>query len=358
MTPLSFSVMPSRFAARDLPKGYPGWSAARQAAFDANTLFYDVFHGTSPGTVYAVGPPLKRAFRVVLKASTLSIDGQPATWTEISQTQRASIIEITCDAPTPRQLTLTHPQMAMTMAISPSRAETYKGLRTLFTLSRNNRLDWVRDWAKHHVETQGVQAILLFDNASDLYGADALEDTLSQVPGLTTFDVVPAPFQYGPVGDSREMIGARFLQFGLFEITRLRFLAEASGVLNMDIDEMAYGPDGETVFDAAAQSDAGFLTLPGSWRYPRPGASPTHAAHVLKSASEDAEMYPKWCLIPDGPQRGKSWRTHGIKGLPDQLRQGFGFFHCRMISESWHYDRSEYTGLTLEDDPLAQRILG
>ena len=69
-------------------------------------------------------------------------------------------------------------------------------------------------------------------------------------------------------------------------------------------------------------------------------------------------MYPKWCLAPGSVGSDKSWRTHGLKGLPDQLQDGFGFLHCRMISESWHYDRSEYTDLTLEPDPLASDILG
>ncbi|SEK80618.1 hypothetical protein SAMN05421666_0003 [Roseovarius nanhaiticus] len=357
MTPLSFCVMPSRVLRRDVPGGFRDWSAEAQAAFDSETLFYDAFEGAEPGTVYAVGPPLKRRFRIFVKQAEFLVDGQPAQMREISQSQRASILEITSNVAAPTQLSIRHPDLSLDMAVSPSQIGRYQGLKTLFTLSRNNDLAWVRDWARHHVETQGVEAIILFDNASDRYGTDALEQVLSNVPGLTTFDVVPAPFRYGPAGDGRELTSARFLQFGLFEIARLRFLAQAAGVLNMDIDEMAYGPAGETVFQAAADSEAGFLTLPGTWRYPQPGAPLTHAAHLLRSAEEDAPMYPKWCLIPNGPQLGKSWRTHGIKGLPDQLQQDFGFFHCRMISQSWHYDRSEYQDLTLEPDPLARRIL-
>ncbi|MCQ0090958.1 hypothetical protein [Roseovarius sp. M141] len=357
ITPLSFCVMPSRFAVRDAPFGIEGWDAAAKNAFDDNTLFHDVFQSADPGVVYAVGPPLKRTLRTFIKNAQLQIDGMPATMREISQSKRACLIEISADTPHAHTLTIRHPQLSVNIAISPSALPRYAGLNTMFTLSRNNTLDWVRDWARYHVDTQGVEGIVLYDNASDHYGADALCDVLSGIGGLKTFDVVPAPFQYGPAGMSRELTSARYLQFALLEITRLRFLQQAAGVLNMDIDEMAHGPAGQTVFEAAQNSDAGFLTLPGSWRYPQPGAPLLHESHILRRADMEEPMYPKWCLVPDGPHCGKSWRTHGIKGLPDQPQEGFGFFHCRMVSESWHYDRSEYTDLALEPDPLAMDVL-
>ncbi|MCZ4353351.1 hypothetical protein O4H61_12555 [Roseovarius aestuarii] len=358
ITPLSFCVMPSRSVRREKPGGYDNWDNKPRSAFDDNTLFYDVFQSAVPGTVYAVGPPVKRSFRRFLKSAQITLDGTAATMNEISQSRRASLIEITAPVEDPRVLGITHPQICFNVAIGPSQLQRYAGLRAMFTLTRNNTLDWVRDWARFHVETQGVEAIVLYDNASDHYGNDALAEVLDQVSGLKAFNVVSAPFQYGPIGLGRELTSARYLQFGVFEITRLRFLLKATGVLNMDIDEMAYSPKGTTVFEAAANSKAGFLTLPGSWRYPEPGAPLLHASHTLRGAGEEDEVYPKWCIVPDGPQQGKAWRTHGIKGLPDQEQEGYGFFHCRMISESWHYDRSEYTDMTLEADPLAQSVLG
>ncbi|MEB8389296.1 hypothetical protein OO012_18885 [Rhodobacteraceae bacterium KMM 6894] len=357
ITPLSFCVMPSRFLRRDAPGGFAKWDDKAKSAVDNDTLFYDVFQSGSPGTVYAVGPPLKQTLRRFLKRAQLTLDGVPATMREISQSRRASIVEITAPVTDPRALGISHPQISFNVAISPSHLHRYAGTRSMFTLSRNNTLDWVRDWARFHVETQGVESIVLFDNASDIYGTDALAEVLDNINGLQTFDVVPTPFQYGPIGLGRELTSARYLQFGVFEITRLRFLQDAAGVLNMDIDEMAHSPQGTTVFEAAADNEAGFLTLPGSWRYPAPDAPMVHGAHTLRQSGDEDLMYPKWCVVPEGPQLGKSWRTHGIKGLPDQVQDSHGFFHCRMISESWHYDRSEYTDMALEPDPLAEAVL-
>ncbi len=356
LTPLSLCVLPSRFASRDAP-GVDRWDAAAQKAFDDNTLFHDVFQSAAPGVVYAVGPPLKKTLRKFIKDADLMVNGAHATMREISQSKRACVIEISADVENAHTLTILHPRLSINIAIGPSVLPRYAGLDTMFTLSRNNTLDWVRDWARYHVNTQGVEGIVLYDNASDHYGADALSDVLASIDGLKVFDVVPAPFQYGPAGMSRELTSTRYLQFALFEITRLRFLRRAAGVLNLDIDEMAHAPAGQTVFEAARNSDAGFLTLPGRWRYPQPGAPLLHNSHILRRAGAEEPMYPKWCLVPDGPHCGKSWRTHGIKGLPDQLQDGHGFFHCRMISESWHYDRSEYTGLALEPDPVAINAL-
>ena len=358
ITPLSFCVMPSRFVRRDEPHGFSEWDDTARSAFDDDTLFYDVFQSGAPGRIYAVGPPLKRAFRTFLKQSQFSLNGVPATYREISQSRRACMLEITADVADPAILSIINPHLSLNIAIGSSHLDRYFGRRTMFTLSRNNDLKWVRDWAQFHIETQGVDAILLFDNASDHYGADALLEVLAGVRGLVTYDVVPAPFQYGPVGNGRDRTNARFLQFGVFEITRLRFLQHATGALNLDIDEMAHTPKGTNVFDAAIESDSGFLTLPGSWRYPEKGAPLCHSSHVLRATQDDAPMYPKWCIDPSGSQLGKSWRTHGIKGLPDQVQDDCGFFHCRMISESWHYDRSEYSALSLEADPVAERLLG
>ena len=138
---------------------------------------------------------------------------------------------------------------------------------------------------------------------------------------------------------------------------RRRFLGRAAGVLNLDIDELAFTPPGVTVFDQLSAQESGFLTLPGEWRYPERGAPLRHASHVMRADPETDAMYPKWCLAPQGPQKDKIWRTHGLKGLADQTNDGFGFFHCRMISNHWHYDRAEFAARDLVSDPLAQRVL-
>ncbi|PHS19404.1 MAG: hypothetical protein COA78_00835 [Blastopirellula sp.] len=356
ITPLSFSVLPSRFHRRDAPHGFSDWDEKTRELVDDNTLFYDVFRTSEPGRVIAVGPPLKGTLRRFIKDSILSINGVPASVLEISQSRRASILELKAEVQEAVVVTISHPQVSFNIAVNSSMLSKYAGRKSMFTLSRNNDLKWIKDWARFHVETQGVDAIVLFDNASDQYGSADLSEVLDGVQGLKVFDVVSAPFQYGPPGDDRARINARYLQFGLFEITRLRFMAHSEGVINMDIDELAYTPEGTNVFEIMKNSDLGFLTLPGSWRYPSDGTPVCHASHNMHSSVEGLQMQPKWCINPSGQLAGKSWRTHGIQGLSHQNQDGCGFFHCRMISENWHYNRSEYSKLTLEKDPFAQHL--
>lgn len=354
--PVSYCILPSHLKGRDIPAWAMEDADLRQR-IDTHTLFYDVFVGEQPDTVVAVGPPLKQAMRRFLKQSEITLDGAPVTMTEVSQTRRSSTVELKSKVPTPRQLVIDHPTLSFRQAVGPSLLDDYAGKQTLFTLSQNNDLNWIRDWARFHVETQGVNGIVFFDNASSDYGTVEILDVLSGIKGLEVFDVVSMPFQYGASGNSRERLRHRFLQFGVFEIARRRFLGSAKAVLNMDIDELAYCPEGQTVFEQLVQQELGFLTLEGGWRYPAPDAPVCHASHILRPAADDQIMYPKWCLDPQGSMKGKTWRTHGIKGLPNQLAEGFGFLHCRLISNHWSYDRSEFPTEALVLDPLAQRVL-
>jgi len=356
--PLSFCVLPSRIPGREHPEWIDHDDQEARNFFDSNTLFYDVFRASKPGSVFAVGPALQRPFRTFIKQAKFRLDGAPAQVTEVSQSRRSSTLEFTSSVAAPAILEVEHPSASFIQAIVPSMIDKYAGTRALFTLSHNNELDWIRDWARLHVDMQGVESIVLFDNASTKYGVRDLLGVLGSVPGLKAFDVVSVPFQYGPKGSARKQISSRFLQFGVFEIARRRFLQQAAGVLNLDIDELAFSPPNLTVFDQLGMQEEGFLTLPGEWRYPKRGAALRHASHVMRAEPETETMYPKWCLAPQGPQKDKIWRTHGLKGLPEQISENFGFLHCRMISNHWHYDRAEFAARDLVTDPLAQRVLG
>ena len=45
----------------------------------------------------------------------------------------------------------------------------FAGRNCLMTLSRDNALDWIRDWAAFHVREHGADAVLFFDNGSTDY---------------------------------------------------------------------------------------------------------------------------------------------------------------------------------------------
>jgi len=353
---VSYCILPSHLHGRDIP----AWAmedADVEAQIDTHTLFYDVFAGENANTVVAVGPPLKRPMRRFIKQAEIALDGVPAIVTEVSQTRRSCTLEITSAVENPTQLVINHPTLSFRQCVGPSLRNDYAGKQTLFTLSQDNDLQWIHDWARFHVEVHCVNGLVFFDNASKSYGTDQIMDVLSDIAGLDVFDVVAMPFQYGPSGSSREHLRHRFLQFGVFEIARRRFLGNAAAVLNMDVDELAYAPEGQTVFDQLTRQEQGFLTLEGEWRYPIPDAPVCHATHVLHAETSDDIIYPKWCLDPQANVKGKSWRTHGIKGLPNQQVDGFGFLHCRMISNNWSYDRSGFSADALRSDTLAERVL-
>ncbi|MEM8556066.1 MAG: hypothetical protein AAGF71_14725, partial [Pseudomonadota bacterium] len=53
-----------------------------------------------------------------------------------------------------------------------SYAGSFAGLNALVAVSKNNHLDWIRDWAQFHATDHGTNGVVLFDNGSTDYTVD------------------------------------------------------------------------------------------------------------------------------------------------------------------------------------------
>jgi hypothetical protein len=69
----------------------------------------------------------------------------------------------------------------------------------MFTMNKDNDLEWIEIWAAWHCEVHGVDAIIIFDNGSKRYGIVDIADALTGVAGLKTIGLVSWPFLYGPI---------------------------------------------------------------------------------------------------------------------------------------------------------------
>jgi hypothetical protein len=233
------------------------------------------------------------------------------------------------------------------------------GMNVLVTLSKDNDLAWIEDWARYHVAAHGAEACVFVDNGSEAYGAAEIEAALLRA-GLKEVRVLVTPLPYGPRGKKPYANSELFLQFCVLNAVRHRFLWRARAVLNCDIDEMVYCEG--SVFDRAVDAAFGFVAFPGHWVHPEPGFEgyPSHAVHGYRD--EPAKTCPdKWCMVPSGPLRGFEWRQHRLERLPmpSWFRgKGIGFWHCRNITNGWKLlKRTKVREKTVPDEG-AQAALG
>lgn len=318
-------VRHSRIAKRYRPEGY-------DRDFDADTLWVDAIH--VPPRVVLVCPRLNN-LRGVLGAAQFTADGRPVI-PRFREYKRHAIIEF--DAPVaPARLSIRIGEWSAETPVHAMDRETFRDRDVLVTVSRDNDLRWIHDFARFHVRHQGIDGMLFIDNGSAAYGPLEIQATLRRA-GVAQPVVLSTTLKYGPRGRKLYANSELFLQTCLLNIARLRSLSSARGVLNCDVDELVHSKGG-TVFDLARRSRFGFVRFAGVWRFPSPGfqGRACHAAHVFGDPACEP-CPPKWCLVPGGPFGRLQWRAHKLEPLPLSrlfVTQEAGFWHCRAVTTSW-----------------------
>jgi hypothetical protein len=309
--------------------------------FDHDTLVYDAF--PTGDSVRLIGPPLLNLAiplagatwhvdDIEVVANLVDLDRTQGSWLETSATAGARLTvqmgDATCEA-----------------EISESGVEWFRGRRVLTTKSKNNDLQWITDWARFHAEMQGIDAVLLYDNGSDIYQPEDVLKALD-VPGIEVAVVVVWPFKFGPQGGNWEGLAdapwdSDFCEYGILEHARHRFLSEAAGVLNQDIDELAVSEDAASVFDLLAASESGAIRYPGRW-IDTPRATTTEPPRFSDFTVYDSTRWPstsKWAIDPTRTQHAGQWKTHSVHGVTMSTTKRIQHRHFTGISSNWKYAR-------------------
>ena len=181
--------------------------------YDFKTLFYDAFYNTSRGTVTLIAPKLLNLQKII-SSGTFQFDGVTVSNKRLHKALGFDRLVLRTGF-RPQVMRLNWQDLELSIPVRDDGVKQFAGLNCLVTLSRNNRLQWIEDWAAHHVHRQGVEAILFFDNGSDAYSPADIAGTLSGIDGLKTFKIVSAPFRYGPHALGKRWARGQFLQRAL-----------------------------------------------------------------------------------------------------------------------------------------------
>lgn len=327
------------------------------ARYDADTLFFDVFHGAQRRVVM-VGPPFLNLLPALKEMTVTARPSGENCRFEIRELDRHGQIHVEVPDGT-EALTLATAFGTVDVTISPSELDLFAGRRVLFTLSKNNHLGWIQDWIRFARDIHGAEAVLIYDNSSTHYTPDALAAAIAAVDGIAVARVVTWPFRYGPQGlDAWRFWDSDYCQHGAWEHARRRFLQAARSAQNADVDEMVVSTDGRSVFEAAENDPFGVVRYAGRWitgisDRPRDDREVRRHLdyHVVTREqmvrrygilSVDTQRSPqKWTVVPALCPEGAQWRAHSIAGwLPAQrTSSAFSYRHFREINDSWKYDR-------------------
>jgi hypothetical protein len=311
--------------------------------YDTRTFFYDAFQDARTGEVRLFAPRMFNTERLLSEWSPC-LNGVSVTRQRLIRHQRFDEISLANRSCGPiSQLSFSVKGHPFEVPIAASEPETFQGANVLCTVSKDNEVDWIRDWMAFHHHHHKANALLLFDNGSSKYEPVALEEELRRVSGYKVVKVISAKFPYGPhVGASSGIGRARFLQAALLNLARARFLCNARAVLNVDIDELVSSRQRISIFDSAVTSRLGLVMFYGEWRYRRTeSGSPAHGDHVWKHAS-DRPCPSKYCYRPSGVLGRMTLDIHGLQHLSRKIlphNHDFFFAHCRSVTNSWKESR-------------------
>lgn len=355
---LSSLVLPDSAPTRDLPPratdpAHPAWEH-----YDRRTLIYDAIWMPRLGIVRVYLP---RMFNLeqVLDPGAFRIDANPAKIRKRRTHRRFDVIDLDAGPATPETLSLRlSTGEEADLRINPANRETFAGLNVIYTLMRNERLDWIRDWLVFHQKVQGANAVMITDNGSDRYGLDELAETIASVPGYHVTALLSAPLPWGSRGNTPGADDGKFLQTTLLNLVRDRFLGPARAVLNVDIDELVVRNGDETVFDSVQRW--GYATFPGAWRFtPDDVTAPRHRDHVLHDPA-GRPCATKYAFRPESWLGRRCLSVHSIEKLNRRLFSAaskFRFLHCRSITTSWKPGRLVADGKPLERDPETEALM-
>jgi hypothetical protein len=357
---------------RHSPRPESERNAAYASQFDWKTLFYDVYR-VGEHVVFQAPPFFD--FLPVLREAELFRGKFGLLWPKARLVERNRASEIWLREPRERLL-LDGPFGHFDIAVQPNLSDVFAGRRVIHTLSKNNDIRWIIDWARYYVAAHGADGVLIYDNASTLYDAAELQDALRQVFPDVVSVVQDWPFRYGPQGGLAGAVDGRetpwdsdYCQTGSMQHARFRYLLRARSVLNVDIDEMVVSDDGRSIFAATEDSPDRCTKFAGAWissANPR-GATAgdcRHADFVLRDRLEEETCPPKWCVVPDARGNWKhTWSVHNLFGAKANrtLSDAFSYRHMKGISNNWKYDRWD-AGMPdperfFEDGPLREAFV-
>jgi hypothetical protein len=320
--------------------------------YEDRALVYDAFWHEDGRRILLVGPPPQnlaahyRTARYTAGGLTLRARHHATVSTMITELEGAP--------PETREVTMELAGTQHELTIGANRSDAFAGRRLLFTMSKDNDLAWIAEWARWYQRLHGADAIVIFDNGSTRYGLAEIEETLCGIAGIEVVSAVGWPWRYGVTDRAvwNNPFYVLYLQVASMNVLLRRFGTKAAAIVNSDVDELIASPDGTSIFELARQSRGGIVSMRG--RYMEPLAAPDapverthrHYRHRLADDRRAQSRPRKWAIDPSRPWFASldvHLYMHWIEGRPPFSKStpaGVFYRHFRAINTNWKDERT------------------
>ena len=327
--------------------------------FDFHGIFSDVF--SSGNSVIAVGPPFLNLRNLLgngqfLVNGATCIEHDAIKFEELDRTSRT-----TFDLPsagnsiaTADTLTFKHKSLDLQCKVGQNHHQVFAGRNVLLTMNRDNFLENIVDWVTINAAANEIDAVIIYDNRSELYTKNELLQAIASVPGIEVAYVVNWPHPYGPTAYRQQLWDSDFGQYTAWEHARWRFLSQANSVTPCDVDEIPLTEDGSPCWHHAHQSEDGVFYY--RMRDIEPAPLETSTSSRIRRHSDYGFYNPdklgsfKYTYVPSRLSTNQQVLVHKVSDTQEPNHQ-LGFTrHFRGLHRQWRAGVQGYTFDELELD--------
>jgi len=197
--------------------------------YDFDTLFSGVIRVGK--TVVITAPPFMNLKKFINKDVKIT-DGENEIKIEMNDLDRCGVAygEVS-DSATHLYLHYKEEE-PLEVKIEESLIQKFADKKILFTMFKNDSKEMISHWIQYHNKVYGIEAFILFDNNSDRYTTDQIQNYLESDNYMV--EIVNWPMRWGVVGppwdsDFCKIVGLQYLKY--------KFAYESHSVLNLDTDE-------------------------------------------------------------------------------------------------------------------------
>jgi hypothetical protein len=357
------AFLPEDGALRRLPRApHKQRSPMFHERFEDRALVYDCFRHGDGERILLVGPPPMNLRPLYRKAHYEALPSRAPLAPRYHASLSTIITEL---GGAPEGTTVVRMVLGgetFELPIGSSQTRAFVGRRVLFTMSKDNELGWIAEWARWHARLHGVDSVVLFDNGSSRYQVGEIEETLLGIPGLAVVCVPSWPGRFG-MTDQAQLINpywSHFLQISSMSVALRRFGASAFGLLNCDIDELAATRSGKPIFDYLESARHGLVVFRGQW-IEAANMGESHSDHVMRRRDPRAARSgpKKWLLDPK-----KDWVksldvhpywhwVHGRPAFGKTVPADAFYRHFKAINTNWKEARTEAADPVLLETDVA-----
>jgi hypothetical protein len=175
----SWSVDPARDPIRNPPRPLSLRHESYEDDFDFATVFYDCFWSSAGDAIILIGPPLLN-LETELELAIIAYPSMAPCDIVLRHVFLGCHIIAKAPAGTTGLLLRTGTSESF-IAPQPNLCALFRERRTVVTLSRNNELTWIQDWAAFNRKYHGCDGVLIYDNNSDAYGINDIYECLEPI---------------------------------------------------------------------------------------------------------------------------------------------------------------------------------